>query len=172
MKSLVVLLALATGCSWSLHRMQEQPGFRVARSTDLLPSGSCNLQPPDGTVPAGAPPTPPALTRDLVERGRNRFDIFCAPCHGIAGDGDSQISRIMTLRRPPSLVGAPAASLPDDRYLFVMEHGYGVMPSYASAVMYRDRYAILYYVRALQHRRVELATLPPQLQQEAMKWLR
>lgn len=171
MKAFILVAALLAGCNWSLHRMQVQPRCRVGQSTTLLPGGSCDLLPPEGTVPAGPPPTPPVLTRALVLRGHDRFNRFCAPCHGVAGDGDSQIARVMTLRRPPSLVDAAAASLPDDRYLFVMEHGYGLMPSYGSAVPFRDRYAILHYVRALQQREVDLAKLPPKQQQEAMQWL-
>jgi hypothetical protein len=171
MKALALTVVLAAACNWSLHRMQRQEGCRVAQQTQLLAGGSCNLQPPVGIVAFGPPQTPPPLTRKLVLRGRDRFEKFCAPCHGIAGDGDSQIARVMTLRRPPSLVDRFAASLPDQRFVFVMEHGYGLMPSYGTSLPYRDRYAVLHYIRALQGREVALASLPAALQHEAKQWL-
>jgi len=77
----------------------------------------------------------------------------------------------MTLRSPPSLVDAAARSLPDDRVLFVIEHGYGLMPEYASAVPPPDRYAILHFVRALQQREVPFDQLPPAQREEARRWL-
>ncbi|HEY1557266.1 MAG TPA: cytochrome c [Kofleriaceae bacterium] len=169
------LLALAA-CNWSLHRMQDQPSCKPFEATGLLAGGSCEQVPPDGVIafdpsPAPAVAAPPELTRALVERGRDRFTRFCAACHGLAADGDSQVARAMALRRPPSLVDAAAASLPDQRVLDTIEHGYGVMPSYASVLAPRDRYAILHYVRALQHRAVPLASLPAAQQQEATRWL-
>ena len=164
----LALVLLVAGCDWSLHRMQEQPRCEVDGTLEGRP---CNLAPPEGTISMDEPVTPPPVTRELLERGRDRFQRFCAPCHGIAGDGDSYIARAMTLRRPPPLVDARAASLPDDRILTVITDGYGVMPSYASAVPARDRYAILDFLRVLQQREVPLATLPPGLQKEARKWL-
>ena len=161
----LAILLLVAGCDWQLHRMQEQPRCETGGT---FRGESCMWMPPEGTVSMETPPTPPPVTRELVARGRNRFDTFCAPCHGIAADGNSYIARVMTLRRPPSLVDAAAASLPDDRILTVIERGYGVMPSYASAVPVRDRYAILHYLLALQQREIPIAEAPP----EAKQWLR
>jgi len=164
----LALVLLLAGCDWSLHRMQEQPRCEVDGTLDGHP---CNLAPPEGTVAMAEPAAAPAVTRALLERGRDRFQRFCAPCHGVAGDGASYIARTMTLRRPPSLVDARAASLSDDRILTVIASGYGLMPSYASAVPPRDRYAIASYVRVLQQREVPLAQLPRAQQEEANRWL-
>jgi hypothetical protein len=161
----LALLLLVAGCDWSLHRMQNQPRCETGAT---FRGESCMWMPPDGVVSTEAPEQPPALTRELVLRGRNRFEVFCSPCHGVDGDGNSYIARVMTLRRPPSLVDAAAASLDDNRYLTVIARGYGVMPSYGSAVPFRDRYAILHYLRALQQREIPLAEAPP----EAKQWLR
>lgn len=169
MKALALLVLLA-GCDWSLHRMMETPGCDVHRATDLLPGGSCDLQPPEGVVamtPAFEPPPP---TRALLERGYDRFEKICGACHGVRADGVSYVARAMTLRRPPSLVDAAAAKLPDDRILTVIATGYGVMPSYAS-VLPADRYAILYFLRAMQQREVALSELPADQQAEAKRWL-
>lgn len=168
---LATLLLLA-GCDWSLHRMQEPAKCTVDGTTDLLPHGSCNLTPPEGIVSIDPPIAPPPVTRALLVRGRDRFDRICAACHGLRADGDSPVARAMTQRRPPSLVDATAASLRDDRILTVIASGYGLMPSYATIVAPADRYAILHYVRALQHREIALDDLSPAQQAEARRWLR
>jgi mono/diheme cytochrome c family protein len=110
---------------------------------------------PEGTVAQGdldrfaAAASPPPATPALLARGRERFDIYCAPCHGLAGDGDGVIVA-HGFPRPPSyhdrrLLTAPAQQLYD-----VITKGYGVMYSYAASVEPRDRWAIVAYVRALQ----------------------
>lgn len=174
MRAPVVALALAlvAGCNWTFHRMQKQQGCRIGQETQLLPGGTCNLMPPQGIVQAGPAPTPPTLTRELVLRGQDRYDRFCGVCHGIDGDGQSTVARAMTLRRPPSLLTTDAQRMTDAHLLEVIQFGYGVMPSYGSSLPLRDRYAIVHYVRVLQRREVPLASLPPELKQEAMKWLR
>ena len=156
MRAITILIVIAAaGCDWSLHRMQRQPRCETASAAD------CNRAPPDGTVAMGSPAIePPALTRVLIERGRDRFDRICAPCHGMLADGESQVARAMTLRRPPPLIGAAAASLSDARILSVIESGYGLMPPYRAIVAPADRYAILHYVRVLQHRAAETPAVP------------
>jgi mono/diheme cytochrome c family protein len=170
---LLAALGLAS-CDWSLHRMQQTDNCTVHGSTTLLPHGTCDMKPPAGIVAIDddslAPPPP--LTRELVVRGRDRFDRICAVCHGHAGDGDSPVARAMKLRRPPSLVDATVAAFDDARILTVMTTGYGLMPSYASIVTPRDRVAILHYIRVLQHRQIAFDELSPAEQQEAQQWLR
>ena len=112
------------------------------------------------------------LTHALLVRGRDRYDRVCAPCHGLAADGDSYISRTMTLRRPPSLVDAAASRLPDQRITTVIQSGYGLMPAYAGMISTTDGFAILHYVRALQQRDVAIGELDPAQHQEANRWLR
>ncbi len=166
--ALVVLLA---SCDWSLHRMQQPVGCTVDGTTDLLPHGSCNLIPPPDIVAMTAATPAPAVTRALLERGRNRYDQVCAACHGLAGDGVSAVARSMTLRRPPSLIDRTATDFSDQRISIVMEAGYGLMPSYRW-VTAADRAAILHYLRALQQRIVSLDTLSPTQRAEAQRWLR
>lgn len=168
----LAVLLLVAGCDWSLHRMQEPSKCIVDGTTDFLPHGSCNLTPPEGIVPIAEPQAPPPITRALLGRGRDRFERICAACHGIHADGDSPVARAMMQRKPPSLVDATAAGLTDDRILTVITYGYGLMPEYASIIAPRDRYAILHYVRAIQHREIALDDLSPSQQAEARKWLR
>jgi mono/diheme cytochrome c family protein len=148
-------------CDWSLHRMQER----------VTCTGLCDVEQPDGIVSTDPPTAQPALSRALIERGRDRFERICAPCHGVAGDGQSPVALAMAVRRPPPLVDAAAARLADDRILTVIATGYGLMPSYRVLVAPPDRYAILHYIRALQQRDVALDELSPSQRTEAERWL-
>jgi mono/diheme cytochrome c family protein len=92
--------------------------------------------------------SPVEVTAATLARGRSRFDIYCAACHGVLGDGESQVALNMSLRKPPSLHAYRDVG---DGYLFrVVSNGFGLMPSYASALGVEDRWAIVAYVRALQ----------------------
>ncbi len=164
-------LALAAG-DWSLHRMQTQVRCETHGETTLIPDGECDRVPPEGVIAWRDEPAPrPELTRVVLERGRDRFENFCAACHGLAGDGDSDVGRAMTLRKPPSLVDAGAKRWNDDRLFDAISSGYGVMPSYATLAR-RDRWAIVDYVRVLQRREVAFDSLSPELREEARPWLR
>jgi hypothetical protein len=166
---MLVLVALA-GCDWSLHRMQQQPKCGVDRTLGGEP---CDRELPDGVVAwQPEPPPAPKPTRALVVRGRDRYQRFCAPCHGILGDGDSNVARAMTLRRPPPLVDATVTGFDDARILRAMTDGYGMMPSYAGLLPASDRFAVLYYLRVLQHREVPLEELAADQRREALSWLR
>ena len=120
-----------------------QPGT-VARE-DVLAPAIATGRGPDGKV---LQRVPLQVDRKLLEHGRSRFDIHCAVCHGYLGDGVSLVARNMSLRPPPSLLAR--AQQPDGWYFQVMSEGFGVMPSYASALTVEDRWAIVAYLRALQ----------------------
>jgi mono/diheme cytochrome c family protein len=171
----LILAALdLAACDWSLHRMQDQPRCTAYAPTALLPGGSCNLEPPDGVVALGAAaaaPRPP-LTAALITRGRDRFERFCAPCHGPTGDGDSDVARAMRLRPPPSLYEERIARQPDLRLEAIVARGYGLMPAYGDALAPDDRWAVVTFVRVLEARVVQLDQLAPHDRQEALAWLR
>jgi mono/diheme cytochrome c family protein len=175
--ALVALTSLA-GCErWDLNRMQDQPRCDPYEPTPLLPGGTCDQPLPAGVVAwtgARAEVTaPPPLTRALVERGRDRFDRYCATCHGFAADGSSQVAENMVVRPPPSLVAPPVPNMTDLRIFNVITDGYGLMPAYADALVPADRWAIVHYVRALQRASgAALDELPTFLQEEARTWLR
>ncbi len=92
-------------------------------------------------------PTP--VTSDLLSRGRERFDIYCAVCHSRIGDGDGMIVQ-RGFPRPPSLHEQRLRDAPIGHFFNVMTNGYGVMYSYAARVAPADRWAIAAYIRALQ----------------------
>ena len=92
---------------------------------------------------------PLPLTRELLARGRERFDIFCAPCHSRLGDGDGPIVR-RGFPAPPSFHTERLRGAPDSHFYAVITHGYGLMYPYADRVAANDRWAITAYIRALQ----------------------
>src|SRR5262249_19015568 len=100
--------------------------------------------------------------------GRDRWNVFCAACHGLAGDGDSEVATQMALRRPPSLLASTVREFPPGRIFRVATEGFGFMPSYRLQIGVADRWAILAYVRALQIAQgSKLADLPAGLRREA-----
>jgi mono/diheme cytochrome c family protein len=158
MKGAALLLAAAallTGCDLS---MKDQAKAGTQSSPTLWPGGPARQPPPSGTIAEGASAhtaaltTPPPLTRALIDRGQERYDIFCIVCHGRTGDGDGPVVK-RGFPAPPSfdiprLVAAPPAYVVD-----VITNGHGVMYSYADRVAPADRWAIAAYVKALQRAR-------------------
>jgi hypothetical protein len=89
------------------------------------------------------------LTREVLERGRARFEIFCTPCHDRTGSGQGMVVR-RGFRQPPSYHIPRLREAPLGHFVDVMTHGIGIMPDYAAQVPARDRWAIAAYIRALQ----------------------
>jgi len=108
--------------------------------------------PPAGTVARDGEPEPmpaPPLTLALLERGHERFEIACAPCHGRAGDGHGIIVE-RGFPAPPAFHIDRLRAAPVQHFYDVITHGYGAMFAYADRVVPRDRWAIAAYIRALQ----------------------
>jgi mono/diheme cytochrome c family protein len=206
----LALLAACEGMGSSrgpdLERMIDQEKAEAFEPSPFLPNGRVMQVPPEGTVPRERVLGDPALTEGVVDgklldaipipmsapllmRGRDRYDIYCAPCHGVLGDGDSEVARRMELRRPPSLVdlqplpytavgpnGEPMAPT-GNRYgpggIFrVITEGFGLMPNYRNELPPADRWAVVAYVRALTvSQRSTLDGLPPDLRQEGVQKL-
>jgi len=92
---------------------------------------------------------PPPITAALLTRGRERYAIFCSPCHGLDGQGDGMIVQ-RGFPKPPSY-DSPKLLAASSRHLFdVITNGWGVMYPYGARVPPRDRWAIIAYIRALQ----------------------
>jgi len=92
---------------------------------------------------------PAPVTREILERGQERYNIFCSPCHGQVGDGQGMIVQ-RGFKQPPSFHIDRLREAPAGYYFDVITQGFGVMASYASRVPPEDRWAIIAYVRALQ----------------------
>ena len=190
----VVLLA---GCREKVlpepdfERMIRQDKILVWEPCEFFEDGRAMQRPPEGTVArdrvTGRPEytegvvdgayveeIPLPVTVELAQRGRREFEIFCAPCHGILGDGRARVATNMTLRAPPSLVGPVARSFAPGRIFQVITVGYGLMPRYADDLpIIEDRWAVVAYLRALQRSRgVDVRALPPALRGPAEQELR
>jgi mono/diheme cytochrome c family protein len=115
---------------------------------------------------------PLPITRALLERGRQRYTIACAACHGVAGDGDSVVARNMQRRRPPAFHEPRIAALTPGAMYRVIVDGYGVMPAYASLLAPDDRWAVIAYVRTLALSwTAQLDSLPAAVRDDATRRL-
>ncbi len=146
--------------------MHVQPYNRTMSKSDFFADGRSARLPVEGTVARGdlredayfytgkvgagdGDYLPFEVTEKVLTRGRERFDIFCAPCHGRVGDGNGFIPT-RGLRRPPSYHIERLRKVPTGYFFDVMTNGFGIMPDYSSQIPPRDRWAIAAYIRALQ----------------------
>ena len=101
------------------------------------------------------------VTRAVLDRGHERFDIYCSPCHGLVGDGNGMIVQ-RGLSPPPSFHQQRLRDAPVGHFFDVITNGYGRMYSYAARVQPEDRWAIIAYIRALQlSQNATTADVPP-----------
>src|SRR5688500_1878256 len=118
---------------------------------------------------AGGPDNfPVAIDEAALRRGRERYQIFCAACHGMTGEGDGLIVR-RGFQRPPSLYDdrLQEGATPAAHFFDVITNGWGAMPDYAEAIPPEDRWKIIAYLRALQlTRRLKLDELSPAEQEK------
>lgn len=107
-------------------------------------------------------------TLEMLRRGKDRFDIFCTPCHGALGDGKGMIAqRGLSLRREPASYHTDRLrKMPIGHFFDVMTNGYGVMYSYASRIETADRWAVAAYIRALQRSQ---RPMPGDVPEDAMR---
>jgi len=97
------------------------------------------------------------ITRDILNRGQERYQIFCSVCHGLTGYGDGMVARRgFNKPAPASYHQDRLRQAPVGHFFYVMTNGWGAMPSYASQIPVEDRWAIIAYIRALQ-----LSQMPP-----------
>jgi mono/diheme cytochrome c family protein len=181
---------LLASCQVDLERMLDQHKAEAYEASRFFEDGQSMRKPPVGTVAIDALTGPPELLSGmrgqayieaipvpidvaLLQRGRNRFRIFCATCHGPLGDGASEVAENMKLRKPPSLHEARLVNYPPGRMYRVIAEGYGLMPAYPDELGVTDRWAVVAFIGALQMSQdVALLELPAGLRQEAQAWLR
>jgi cytochrome c553 len=146
--------------------MVDQQHLKPLAEENFFSNGAGSRVPPAHTVARGqlrddeqfftgkvgndlAATIPMPVTREMLERGRERFDIYCAVCHGRTGDANGMIVQ-RGFPQPPSLHEQRLRDAPVGYFFDVMTNGYGVMYPYASRVTPADRWAIVAYIRALQ----------------------
>ena len=160
---LAALIVFSAGCRIDMH---VQPYYRPLSKSEFFADGRSARLPIDGTVARGdlrqdtyfytgkingnpGDYMPFAVKADDLARGRDRFNIYCAPCHGRVGDGNGFIPS-RGFRRPPSYHIDRLRKVPIGYFFDTMTNGFGVMPDYSSQIGVRDRWLIAAYVRALQ----------------------
>jgi len=161
---LLTVLAFA-GCRQDMH---DQPRFKALAESDFYADLRSARAPVEGTVARGQlhedtyfytgkidanpgnymPPEVP-VNEETLARGRERFNIYCAPCHSRLGDGNGMIVQ-RGYRHPPTYHQDRLRQAPLGYFFDVMTNGFGAMPDYAAQIPPRDRWCIVAYIRALQ----------------------
>jgi len=152
-----------TSCRQDMH---DQPKYIPLRESTFFVDDRSARQPVEGTVARGqvrddellytgklngadAVVFPFRVDATVMARGQERFNIYCAPCHGRTGLGDGMIV-MRGYRRPPSYEEDRLRAAPVGHFFDVITNGFGAMPDYASQIRVADRWAIVAYIRALQ----------------------
>lgn len=166
--------------------MQDQPRLEPFEVAQVFDSGFSNQPIPAGTVARGylkddshfwfgrdvngqlvtTLPAQVALDRDLLERGRERFEIYCSVCHDSAGSGNGMIVR-RGFKQPQPLYEPRLKAMPIGYFYDVATNGFGIMPSYKVQIPEKDRWAIAAYIQVLQiSQGSQLAELPADIRHE------
>jgi len=171
----VCVVGLAAGCR---RDMQVQPRYNPYDASNFFDDGRSVRQPVAGTVARGhlrldellytgkisgkeADTFPFAITRADLNRGRERYNIYCAPCHDYTGSGRGMIV-LRGFPQPPSFHMDRLRQAPVGHYVDVITNGLGVMYPYADRVAPEDRWRIVAYIRALQlSQQGALSDVPP-----------
>ena len=158
-----------TGCDLVPLHMRQQPYYRPLVESSLFENGMASRPIPANTIPRGewgelmlnealytgrengefVTTLPMPVTQAVLDRGQERYDIFCSPCHSRVGDGRGMIVQ-RGFPPPPSFHTQRLRQEPDGYYYDVITNGFGKMYSYSSRIQPKDRWAIVAYVRALQ----------------------
>jgi mono/diheme cytochrome c family protein len=163
MLGVVVMLLAVAGCRQDMH---DQPKYQPLEASPFFADGRASRPRVPGTIPRGrldADPLyvtgksdtglsdvfPAPVTHATLDRGHQRFDIYCAPCHDRVGTGRGMIV-MRGYKQPPSFHEDRLRGMSPGYFFDVMTNGFGVMPSYAAQVPVDDRWAIAAYIRALQ----------------------
>jgi mono/diheme cytochrome c family protein len=174
---LIVVIMIALTGSACRQDMHDQPKYTPLRSTPFFGDVRSARPLVAGTVARGqlhedpfletgkignadATVFPFPVDEAVMARGRERFEIFCTPCHGRIGTGDGMIVR-RGYRRPPTYHDDRLRNAPIGHFVDVMANGFGAMPDYSDQIGARDRWAIAAYIRALQlSQHARLADVP------------
>jgi hypothetical protein len=174
----VATLFLA-GCSLK-QDMALQPKNRPLSPSDFFTDGRSERPLLENTVARGSVTEdemvvskesnsfPIPVNLELLERGENRYKIFCTPCHGLQGDGNGMVA-MRGMKHPPSYHEDRLRQVSNGYIYDVITNGFGAMLGYSAQIPPRDRWAIVAYVRALQlSRNARVADLPADLREKVL----
>jgi len=159
----ILLLLLLASCR---QKMANQPKYDPLEPSDFFADGMSARPRIAGTVARGelagngfletgkinnadADGFPFPVTEQVINRGQERFNIYCSECHGRLGDGNGMIPS-RGFRHPPTFHSVSLRTAKTGHFFDVMTNGFGAMPPYATQVPVPDRWAIIAYIRALQ----------------------
>lgn len=180
--AIAALCALGcAGCDNTLRQdMANQPRQNPLSPSDFFADGRSERPAVENTVvrgsiqddalfvPKESNAFPLPVTAELLERGQQRYGIFCTPCHGIQGDGMGMVA-MRGMKHPPSYHQDRLRQVPNGYLYDVITNGFGAMYGYSSQIPPRDRWAIVAYLRALQlSRNVPVGQLPAELREKLM----
>jgi len=168
-----------SGCDYSLRQdMANQPYNRPLSPSDFFADGRSERPLLENTVAHGAVGNdvysvskdyagyPLPVNEKLLQRGEERYKIFCSPCHGLQGDGNG-MAAVRGMKHPPSYHIDRLRQAPNGYFYDVVTNGFGAMYSYSERIPPTDRWAIIAYVRALQlSRNAKTSDLPETLRQK------
>jgi mono/diheme cytochrome c family protein len=163
---LAATLVVVLGVTACRRGMVDQQHLKPLAENNFFKDGAGSRVPPAHTVARGqlhddeqfftgkigdqlVATFPAPVTREMLARGRERFDVYCAVCHGRTGEGNGMIVQ-RGFPQPPSFHEQRLRDAPVGHFFDVITNGYGVMYPYASRVAPEDRWAIIAYIRALQ----------------------
>lgn len=162
--ALALCAALAlVGCR---NDMQRGPRYDPLTPNEFFPNGAASRPLVEGTVARGqlradtvfytgkangqfVDTMPIPVTAELLDRGEQRYNVYCSPCHSVLGDGDGMVVR-RGLKQPPSYHDVRLRNERDGYFFDVITNGFGQMQDYSAQIAPRDRWAIVAYIRALQ----------------------
>jgi mono/diheme cytochrome c family protein len=167
-------------CGSLRQDMANQPRQNPLSPSPFFPDGRSERPLPENTVargsiaddalfvPKDSNAFPLPLTAELLQRGQERYGIFCSPCHGLQGDGQGMVA-MRGMKHPPSFHQERLRQVPNGYLYDVATNGFGAMYGYSAQIPPRDRWAIIAYVRALQlSRNARAAELPPDLREKLL----
>jgi mono/diheme cytochrome c family protein len=163
MLALAACLAFLSACRQDMHN---QPKYRGLRASAFFADGSSARPLVEGTVARGTlqedeafftgklnkvtvKELPFAIDAQVLDRGQERFNIYCTPCHGRTGQGNGMVVQ-RGYRQPPSFHIDRLRQADAGHFFDVMTNGFGAMPDYRVQISARDRWTIVAYIRALQ----------------------
>lgn len=171
-------ISLAVLCSGCRQDMHDQPKYKPLAESNFFADRRSARPQVEGTVARGhlrlnqarytgkigdndVTEFPWPITKADLLRGRDRYNIYCSPCHSRVGDGMGMIV-LRGFRQPPSYHIQRLKDAPVGHFFDVVTNGFGSMPSYASRVSPDDRWRVIAYVRTLQFAEgATLADVPP-----------
>jgi Cytochrome C oxidase, cbb3-type, subunit III len=171
-------LFFSAGCQYLRQDMATQPKDKPLSPSDFFADGRSERPLVENTVahgsiaddelfvPKDSNKFPLPVNLKLLERGKERYEIFCSPCHGLQGDGNGMVA-VRGMKHPPTYHQDRLRQATNGYFFDNITNGFGAMYGYSAQIPPRDRWAIIAYIRALQlSRNAKVADLSAELREK------